>query len=97
MHLQGLAEGGGTTGRAKTTLVPFNPWAARHNTLLLIKLTPKGVVFSFVFFLAEADVGGGMWVAVCAGGREARWFMSRFQADSVVSSQGSEDLGSRVC
>ncbi len=26
-----------------------NPWAARYNTWLLIKLTPKGVVFSFLF------------------------------------------------
>ncbi len=26
------------------------PWAARYNTWLLIKLTPKGVVFSFLFF-----------------------------------------------
>ena len=24
-------------------------WAARYNTLLLIKLPPKGVVFSFLF------------------------------------------------
>jgi len=32
-----------------------------------------------------------MWVAVCAGGREARLLMSGFQADGVVSSQGSED------
>ena len=27
------------------------PWAARYNTGLLIKLMPKGVVFSFLFFL----------------------------------------------
>ncbi len=39
----------GTMGRAKTTLIPLNPWAARYNTGLLIKLTPKGVVFSFLF------------------------------------------------
>ena len=26
-------------------------WAARYNTWLLIKLTPKGVVFSFLFLL----------------------------------------------
>ena len=25
-------------------------WAARYNTWLLIKLSPKGVVFSFLFF-----------------------------------------------
>jgi len=25
-------------------------WAARYNTGVLIKLTPKGVVFSFLFF-----------------------------------------------
>jgi len=25
-------------------------WAARYNTWLVIKLTPKGVVFSFLFF-----------------------------------------------
>ena len=27
-----------------------HPWAARYDTWLLIKLTPKGVVFSFLFF-----------------------------------------------
>ncbi len=53
-----LEEIRGTTGRAKTTLLPFNPWAARYNTWLLIKLTPKGVVFSFLFFSSKeaADV-----------------------------------------
>ncbi len=37
--------------------MPYHPasmhsrlWAARYNTWLLIKLTPKGVVFSFLFF-----------------------------------------------
>ena len=29
----------------------YRGWAARHNTWLLIKLTSKGVVFSFHFFL----------------------------------------------
>ena len=31
---------------------PFasSPWAAWYDTWLLIKLTPKGVVFSFLFF-----------------------------------------------
>jgi len=28
----------------------FWPWAARYNTWLLIKLPPKGVVFSFLFY-----------------------------------------------
>ncbi len=28
------------------------PWAARYNTWLLIKLTPKGIVFLFFFFSA---------------------------------------------
>ncbi len=27
----------------------FDTWAARYNTWILIKLTPKGVVFSFLF------------------------------------------------
>ena len=30
--------------------VSFATWSARYNTGLLIKLTPKGVVFSFIFF-----------------------------------------------
>ncbi len=30
-------------------------WAARYNTGLLIKLTPNGVVFSFLFFSDEAE------------------------------------------
>ncbi len=36
-------------GRANTTLIPLNIWAACCNTWLLIKLKPKGVVFSFLF------------------------------------------------
>ncbi len=28
-------------------------WAARYNTWLLIKLTPKSIVFSFLFFLCN--------------------------------------------
>ena len=32
------------------TLSDWMTWAARYNTGLLIKLTPKGVVFSFLFF-----------------------------------------------
>ena len=49
MHCK-LEETGGTTGRGRTTSTSFNPWAARYNTWLLIKLTPKGVVFSFFSF-----------------------------------------------
>ncbi len=37
-------------GRAKIKLMPLNPWAAWYNTWLLIKLTPKGVVLSYLFF-----------------------------------------------
>ncbi len=29
-------------------------WAARYDTWLLIKLTPKGVVFSFLFFSTQS-------------------------------------------
>ena len=39
---------GGTMGRTTINLIPLNPWAARYNTWLLIELTPKGVVFSFL-------------------------------------------------
>ena len=39
---------GGTVRRAKAYQILLNPWAARYNTWLLIKLTPKGVVFSFL-------------------------------------------------
>ncbi len=34
--------------------------------------------------------GGGLWVAVCAGG-EVSLLMSGFQADCVVSLEGSAD------
>ena len=30
-------------------LIITGRWAARYNTWLIIKLTPKGVVFSFLF------------------------------------------------
>lgn len=33
-------------------LLQPDTWAARYNTWLLIKLTPKGIVFSFLSFLA---------------------------------------------
>ena len=33
-----------------TTLLHTSSWAAQYNIGLLIKLTPKGVVFSFLFF-----------------------------------------------
>ncbi len=29
----------------------YSHWAARNNTWLLIKLTPKGVLFSFLFYI----------------------------------------------
>jgi len=54
MHCK-LEETGGTTGRARTTSTSFNPWAARYNTWLLIKLTLKGVVFSFLFYETGAQ------------------------------------------
>ncbi len=46
-------------------------WAARYNTWLLIKLTPKGVVLSFLFSPAECGHarhvlpnGDGSWEVV---------------------------------
>ena len=40
------------------------PWAARYNTWLLIKLTPKGIVFSFLFlFYATAQASHTLWNA----------------------------------
>ena len=38
-------------GADLTTLIPLNPWAAWDNTLLLMKLTPKGAIFSFLFYM----------------------------------------------
>ncbi len=55
MHCK-LEETGGTTGRARTTSTSFNPWAARYNTWLLIKLTPRGVVFSYSLILRKTFV-----------------------------------------
>ena len=34
--------------------VSATAWAAQHNTWLLVKLTPKGIVFSFLFVGATA-------------------------------------------
>ena len=39
---------GGTVGRAITFLIPLNLWATRYSTWLLVRLTPKGVIFSFL-------------------------------------------------
>ena len=37
-------------GAGQLSWIPLNPWAAPCSIWLLIKLTPKGVVFSFLFF-----------------------------------------------
>ena len=49
------------TGPAETTLIPFDPCAARCDTWRLIKLTPKGVVFSFLLIpkAQQGSKGGG--------------------------------------
>ncbi len=44
-------------GSCTTCLLAY-PWAAWYNTWLLIKLTPKGAVFSFLFLLAYHHVVG---------------------------------------
>ncbi len=41
---------GHNQSKDKLLAVLHATWAARYNTWLLIKLTPKGVVFSFLFF-----------------------------------------------
>ncbi len=41
---------GGTMWRAKVNLKPLHHWAARYDIGLLNKMTPKGIVFSFLFF-----------------------------------------------
>ena len=41
---------GGTMGRAKTTSIPHNPWAARFNTGLLITTLLFSFLFLFLFF-----------------------------------------------
>ena len=66
MHCD-LEATGGTMGRAKTTLIPFNPWAARYITELLVKLTLKGVVFFFLFFshVQREEASINVWHAVC--------------------------------
>ncbi len=37
-------------------MVIETPWAARYNTWLLLKLTPEGEVFSFLFLLKRVCV-----------------------------------------
>ena len=39
----------GTMGRAETTSIPLKSLGSRYNTGRLIRLTLKGVVFSFLF------------------------------------------------
>ena len=43
--------------------VCLGTWAARYNTWLFIKLTPKGVVFSFLFFSMPWSKAGIVWHA----------------------------------
>jgi len=43
-HIQTARKGFSYSGTSE------KPWAAQYNTWLLSKLTPKGMVFSFLFF-----------------------------------------------
>ena len=50
-------------GRAKTTSVPLDSWAARYYTWLLIKMMLKGVVFSFLFLPDGLCISTKLWMA----------------------------------
>ena len=47
-----------------TNMYRAPPWAARYNTRLLVKLTLRGIVFSFLFFSLPCTT-----VGTCAGTR----------------------------
>ncbi len=55
-------------------------WAARYNTWLLIKLTPKGIVFSFLFLIANM-MSAAMWGSMHADAD----LTSRTQCDSSIA------------
>jgi len=38
------------------SIMEHTRWAARYNTWLLIKLTPKGIVFSLLFWSTHTDM-----------------------------------------
>ncbi len=84
MHCK-LEETGGTKGRARTTSTSFTLWAARYNTWLLIKLTPKGVVFSFFSFSTEPAVLCKRFVTT-----RARTYCEMFR---ILVWEGSEAFG----
>ena len=37
--------------------IDYRYWAARYNTWLLIKLMPKGVIFSYIFLTTDGQAG----------------------------------------
>ena len=61
------------------------PWAARYNTWLLIKLTPKGVVFSFLFSQKTPCSKGA---SACTGVGMAK--MTPFRSYIVTSTVAAE-------
>ena len=50
-------------------------WAARHNTWLLIKLTPKGVIFSFLLIMVqiETDAKHCLWPNMLGSIADFKW------------------------
>ncbi len=55
-------------------IVHLPGWAARYNTWLLIKLTPKGVPFSFLFLTDQSvKPNGDHWCGMHACTRHAYW------------------------
>ncbi len=65
-------------------------WAARYNTWLLIKLTPKGVVF-LVFFIELLCSQGGLMKRISKGWRRGS---SSQGTASTVTSSGADSRGS---
>ena len=56
--------------QAYDTTLPQRVWAAWYSTWLLIKLTPKGVVFSFLFFsYLNGIVMHGTYISRCCCAR----------------------------
>ena len=58
-------------------------WAARYNTWLLIKLTPKGIVFSFLFLFLFFSFKVPHWSSVSAVCREEKERAAAAAADAA--------------
>jgi len=72
-------------------------WAARYNTWLLIKLTPKGVVFSFLQNACGIYIQGacGIYIQGACSSYKVQFPPSKLPAEHAGSNSNNQQGGSK--